>query len=72
VILDIILLIIYKEIVIIFITFLKKIIVYGANTDNYEVINKSDQLKHKYPDDNIIYKCKCIQVDKINYNIKNY
>jgi hypothetical protein len=30
--------------------------------------NKSDQLKHKYPDvsdDNIIYKCKCIQVDKI-------
>ena len=36
----------------------------------WRVINKSDQLKHKYPDDNIIYKCKCIQVDKINYNIK--
>jgi hypothetical protein len=34
------------------------------------VVNKSDQLKHKYPDDNIIYKCKCIQVDKIKYNIK--
>ena len=36
----------------------------------WRVINKSDQLKHKYPDDNIIYQCKCIQVDKIKYNIK--
>jgi hypothetical protein len=36
----------------------------ASSMTSCEVINKSDQLKHKYPDDNIIYKVNVFKLIK--------